>query len=86
MVKFNMFPIHLLITILHRKLLKYTGFSPVISKDCLEFPPSINVIVYDQIEESNATKGICQYYYENKNTRDQRITDVTLRTPLKNVI
>lgn len=72
MVKFNMFPIHLVISILHRKLLKYTGFSPVISKDSLEFPFSINATVCDQIEELNLTKGVCQYYYENKNIMDQK--------------
>lgn len=72
MVKFNMFPIHLLNPILHRKLLKYMGFSPAISKYSLEFPLFINAIVDDQIEEYNVTKGVCQYYYENKNIMDQK--------------
>ena len=48
------------------------GFSPAIGKDFPDFPLSINVIVYDQIEESNAIEGICQYHYENKNTVDQK--------------
>lgn len=72
MVKFNMFSIHLFNPILHRKLLKYMGFSPPISKDSLEFPLSINAIVDDQIEEYNVKKGVCQYYYENKNIMDQK--------------
>ena len=62
----------MLITGLQRKLLKYAGIFPAISKVLLECPLSINGLIYDQIEESSAKKGVFQDYFVNKNVMDQK--------------